>query len=66
MKIADIRKLETKDLVNESTKLRDEIADMKRRLYAGELQNSRQIRGKRKDLARMMTVMTEQLSKEAV
>jgi ribosomal protein L29 len=64
MKIADIRKLETKELVTESTKLRDEIADLKRRLYAGEVQNTRQIRGKRKDLARMMTVMTEQLSKE--
>ncbi len=66
MKITDIRKLETKDLIAESTKLRDEIADLRRRLYLGEVQNTRQIRGKRKDLARMMTVMTEQLSKEAV
>lgn len=66
MKIADIRKLETKELINESTKLREEIAELRRRLYSGEVQNTRQIRGKRKDLARMMTVMSEQLSKEAV
>ncbi len=66
MKITDIRKLETKDLMSESSKLREEIAELKRRLYAGEVQNTRQIRGKRKDLARMMTVMTEQLSKEAM
>ena len=66
MKITDIRKLETKDLISESTKLREEIAELRRGLYLGEVQNTRQIRGKRKDLARMMTVMTEQLSKEAV
>lgn len=66
MKIADIRKLETTELINESTKLREEIAELKRRLYAGEVQNVRQVRGKRKDLARVMTVMSEQLSKEAV
>lgn len=66
MKITDIRKLETKELITESTKLRDEIVELKRRLYLGEVQNTRQIRGKRKDLARMMTVMSEQLAKEAV
>ena len=66
MKITDIRKLETKDLISESTKLREEIAELRQGLYLGEVQNTRQIRGKRKDLARMMTVMTEQLSKEAV
>lgn len=66
MKISDIRKLETSDLINETTKLREEIADLRRRLYLGEVQNTSQIRGKRRDLARMMTVMSEQLSKEAV
>lgn len=66
MKITDIRKLETKELITESTKLRDEIVELKRRLFLGEVQNTRQIRGKRKDLARMMTVMSEQLAKEAV
>ncbi len=64
MKIADIRKLPTKDLAVESTKLRDEITDLKRRLYSGELTNTRVIRGKRKDLARMLSVMSEHLAKE--
>jgi large subunit ribosomal protein L29 len=65
MKIADIRKLSTTELTVESTKLREEITDLKRRLYLGEIQNNRAIRTKRKDLARMLTVLGEALVKEA-
>ncbi len=65
MKIAEIRKLSTGDLAKESTKLREEIADLKRRMHMGELDNVRLIRGKRKDLARMLTVLSDQLVKEA-
>ena len=64
MKIAEIRKLSTSDLTSESTKLREEIADLKRRVHMGEVQNVRIIRGKRKDLARLLTVLSEQLTKE--
>jgi ribosomal protein L29 len=64
MKIADIRKLSTTELTTESTKLREEIAELKRRMVQGEVQNVRVIRGKRKDLARMLTVLSEQLTKE--
>jgi large subunit ribosomal protein L29 len=64
MKVADIRKLSTTDLTKESTKLREEIAEMKRRLHTGEMQNVRVIRAKRKDLARMLTVLGEELMKE--
>ncbi|MDO8591400.1 MAG: 50S ribosomal protein L29 [bacterium] len=64
MKIADIRKKNTNDLAKESTQLREEITEMRRRLYSGELTNVRAIRAKRKDLARVMTVLGEQLSKE--
>ena len=66
MKIADIRKKSTQDLTRESTQLRDEIAQMRRRLYSGEVTNVRAIRSKRKDLARVMTVLSEQLSKETI
>lgn len=66
MKIAEIRKLSTNDLTSESTKLREEIAELKRRLHTGEVQNVRVIRTKRKDLARMLTVLGEQLSKESI
>lgn len=65
MKIAEIRKLSTSQLTSESTKLREEITELKRRVVSGEVQNVRQIRNKRKDLARMLTVLSEQLVKEA-
>jgi ribosomal protein L29 len=64
MKIAEIRKLSTTELTTESTKLREEIAELKRRLSTGEVQNVRVIRNKRKDLARVLTVLGEQLAKE--
>jgi ribosomal protein L29 len=65
MKVVDIRKLSTVELTTESTKLREEIAELKRRLHIGEIQNVRIIRGKRKDLARVLTVLGEALVKEA-
>jgi ribosomal protein L29 len=65
MKVAEIRKLSTVELTTESTKLREEITELKRRLHMGELQNNRVIRHKRKDLARMLTVLSEALIKEA-
>jgi large subunit ribosomal protein L29 len=64
MKIIDIRKYSTADLATESTKLREEIAELRRRVHMGEMQNVRMIRAKRKDLARMLTVLSEQLQKE--
>lgn len=66
MKIAEVRKLKTEELTTQSTKLREEITELRRRLYLGETQNVRLIRAKRKDLARVLTVLSEQLSKEAV
>lgn len=65
MKIAEIRKLSTADLAKESTNLREEIAEMKRRVHLGEIQNVRVIRSKRKVLARILTVLSEELIKEA-
>jgi len=64
MKIVEIRKLTTEQLTTESTKLREEILQLRRGLYSGETQNVRVLRGKRKDLARMLTVLSEQLAKE--
>ena len=66
MKIAEIRKLSTTELTTESTKLREEITELRRRVHMGEVQNVRSLRNKRKDLARMLTILSEQLSKEAV
>jgi len=64
MKVAEIRKLSTAELTTESTKLREEIAELRRSLSTGEMQNVRVIRTKRKDLARMLTVLGEALQKE--
>ena len=64
MKVADIRKLSTGELTSESTKLREEIAELRRSLATGEMQNVRVIRTKRKDLARILTVLSEALIKE--
>lgn len=64
MKIAEIRKFSTNQLTTESTKLREEIAELRRRLHGGEIQNVRILRNKRKDLARMLTVLSEQFQKE--
>jgi len=66
MKIAEIRKLSTAELTKQNSQLRDEIAELRRRLYSGEVQNVRVIRHKRKDLARVMTVLGEQFAKEKV
>jgi ribosomal protein L29 len=65
MKVADIRKLSTAELAAESTKMREEITELRRRLHLGEIQNARIIRSKRKDLARVLTVLSEALTKEA-
>ena len=66
MKVAEIRKLTTRELTSEQTKLREEIAELRRRLYSGEVQNVRVLRTKRKDLARILTVLGEQLAKESI
>lgn len=66
MKVAEIRKLSTAQLATEQNKLREEIALIRRRLYSGEIQNVRVLRHKRKDLARVMTVLAEQLSSEDI
>jgi len=65
MKVVEIRKLSTAELATESTKLREEITELKRRLHLGEIENNRIIRNKRKDLARLLTVLSEALMKEA-
>jgi ribosomal protein L29 len=65
MKVVEIRKLSTTELTAESTRLREEIVELKRRLHLGEIQNTRAIRNKRRDLARLLTVLGEALMKEA-
>jgi len=64
MKIAEVRKLSTAELTTTSSRLRDELAELRRRTQLGENNNVRAIRLKRKDLARVLTVLSEELIKE--
>ena len=64
MKTIDIRKLTTQELTTETTKLKEEIAEMRRKIALDEVANVRAVRLKRKDLARVLTVLSEQLMKE--
>jgi large subunit ribosomal protein L29 len=65
MKIIEVRKMTTEELTKQTTALQTEIVELRRRLYSGETQNVRALRGKRKDLARIYTVLGEKLQKES-
>lgn len=60
----DIRKMSADELIAASNALREDIAEMKRRIHMGEVTNPRIVRVKRRELARMLTVLSEHLSKE--
>ena len=64
LKIDEIRKMKADELVKASSELKDEIIEMKRRIRTGEVQNPRILRVKRRELARMLTILGEHLSKE--
>jgi ribosomal protein L29 len=66
MKTAEIRKMKTADIMQSVATTREEIAELRRRIHMGETQNIRVLRAKRKDLARMLTIMSEQLAKENI
>jgi large subunit ribosomal protein L29 len=65
MKVADIRKMSTEELTKQVPAIQDEITELRRRLYSGEATNVRALRVKRKDLARVYTVLGEKLQKES-
>jgi ribosomal protein L29 len=64
MKTTEIRKMKTSEIATSITTLREEIAELRRRIHMGETQTIRILRTKRKDLARMLTIMGENLVKE--
>jgi len=66
VKVTDIRKMTTEELTKQVPAMQQEIIEMRRRLYSGEMQNVRALRSKRKDLARIFTVLGEKLQKESV
>ncbi len=66
MKIVEVRKMTTEQLTKQTSALQTEIIELRQRLYSGEVQNVRVLRTKRKDLARVYTVLGEKLQKESV
>lgn len=66
MKATEIRKMKTSEIAANITTTREEIAELRRRVHLGETQNVRILRTKRKDLARLLTIMSENLTREAV
>lgn len=64
MKTAEIKKMKTSEIATTVTTMREEIAELRRQVHMGETQNVRVLRSKRKDLARMLTIMSENLAKE--
>ena len=66
MKTTEIRKMKTNEIAKGITSLREEISELRRRIHMGETQNVRMLRTKRKDLARMLTIMSENLEKETI
>ncbi len=62
--LEEIRKMKTDELIKKTQELKSDIVEMKRRIHLGETQNVRAIRVKRRELARMLTVLSEQLTKE--
>lgn len=66
MKTTEIRKMKTNEIAKGITSLREEISELRRRIHMGETKNVRMLRTKRKDLARMLTIMSENLEKETI
>jgi ribosomal protein L29 len=64
MKIAEIRKMSTAELATTSNSIKEELVELRRRTRLGEINNVKAIRLKRKDLARVLTVLGEELIKE--
>lgn len=66
MKLTEIRKMEINKLVRQVNDVKLEIAELKKGIVMGESTNVRAVRNKRKQLARMLTVVGEKLEKEKI
>lgn len=64
MKIAELKAKKPAELTTLLSETQKELADARRGLAAGELQNPRVITQHRKSIAQIMTVMSENIKKE--
>ncbi|OGE82593.1 MAG: 50S ribosomal protein L29 [Candidatus Doudnabacteria bacterium RIFCSPHIGHO2_01_FULL_49_9] len=63
MRIKDIRKKSEEDLTKNIGELRGTVRDLRFRIANKELKNHQQLRGVRKDIARILTVIKERGAK---
>ncbi len=59
MKALELRNLSIDELKKKEQELRKELFNLRFQLAKGELQNVRRIRAVRKDIARILTIITE-------
>lgn len=59
MKTKELRALSIEELQKKERELRRELFNLRFQLSKGELQNVRRIRAVRKDIARILTIITE-------
>ncbi|MCE5311846.1 MAG: 50S ribosomal protein L29 [Nitrospiraceae bacterium] len=64
MKTADLRLLSIDELNAKETDLRKELFNLRLLLSKGELQNNMTIKAVRKDIARILTIITEKEASE--
>jgi large subunit ribosomal protein L29 len=59
MKPNELRKLTVEDLVKKKGDLTQELFNLKFQLHTGRLENTAKLKGIRKDIARVSTILTE-------
>jgi large subunit ribosomal protein L29 len=61
MKPSELRAMTIEELREKEKELRKELFNLRFRLATGELENPMRIRSVRKDIARVLTIMTEKM-----
>ncbi|MEM1347507.1 MAG: 50S ribosomal protein L29 [Myxococcota bacterium] len=59
MKATELREMSERELAQLERELRAELFQMRMKHYSGQLQNASELRTKRKDIARVLTVRRE-------
>ena len=59
MKISEIRKMSTEEILKKIEELKNELFDLRMKQSTGSLEKSHKINQDRKDIARMKTVLSE-------
>lgn len=61
MRPSDLRAMTVEELKEKEKELRKELFNLRFRLATGEVENPMRIRAVRKDIARVLTIMTEKM-----